>query len=60
MLAAGTAVSMAVLSATFGWALTARHVRRRLMLAMPALGAWGVLFGAWYGFAAWNVVPSPF
>jgi high-affinity nickel permease len=60
VLAAGTAVSMAVLSATFGIALGAPHVRRRLEVAIPALGVWGVLFGAWYGFAAWNVVPYPF
>jgi cytochrome c biogenesis protein CcdA len=59
VLAVGTAISMALMSAAFGFALAARHVRRRLMLAVPALGAWGVLFGAWYGFAAWNVVPYP-
>jgi ABC-type nickel/cobalt efflux system permease component RcnA len=59
VLAAGTAVSMALLSGALGFALAARHVRRRMMLAVPAFGTWGVLFGAWYGFAAWNVVPYP-
>ncbi|HEX7298522.1 MAG TPA: hypothetical protein VF257_05915 [Solirubrobacteraceae bacterium] len=60
MLAAGTAVSMALLSAAFGITLGAPGVRRRLVLAIPALGSWGVLFGAWYGSAAWNLVPYPF
>lgn len=60
VLAAGTAVSMTAISAGLGAVLTADRVQRRLTSALPALGAWGVLFGAWYGFAAWDVVPYPF
>jgi hypothetical protein len=56
--AAGTAVSMALLSAVFGRLLTAAPVRRRLATAIPALGTVGVAFGAWYALSAYGVVPA--
>jgi uncharacterized membrane protein YeaQ/YmgE (transglycosylase-associated protein family) len=55
--AAGTAVSMAALSAAFGRILTAAPVRARLRTAIPALGTFGLLFGAWYALSAWGLAP---
>jgi high-affinity nickel permease len=55
--AAGTAVSMAALSAAFGRILTAAPVRTRLRAAIPALGTFGLLFGAWYALSAWGLAP---
>jgi hypothetical protein len=57
--AIGTAISMTALSASFGRLLAAAPVRRRFASAIPALGALSLLFGAWYGLGAWNVVPYP-
>jgi high-affinity nickel permease len=59
VLAAGTAVSMAALSAAFGFVLTAAPTPAGLTRAIPALGVSGALFGAWYGLAAWSVLPYP-
>lgn len=59
VLATGVAMSMAALSAGFGLVLTAAPIRRRLREAIPVLGGWGVLFGAWYALAAWSLVPYP-
>jgi ABC-type nickel/cobalt efflux system permease component RcnA len=60
VLAAGTALSMASLSWGFGHALASRPLRRRLRVAVPAFGASGVLFGAWYTLAALGTVPYAF
>jgi ABC-type nickel/cobalt efflux system permease component RcnA len=60
VLAAGTAVSMGVLSWGFGRMLASRPLRRRLRIAVPAFGVGGVLFGAWYGLAALGTVPYLF
>jgi ABC-type nickel/cobalt efflux system permease component RcnA len=59
VLAIGAAISMAALSAGFGLALTTTRIRRRLREAIPVLGGWGVLFGAWYALGAWSLVPYP-
>jgi ABC-type nickel/cobalt efflux system permease component RcnA len=59
VLAAGTAISMAALSAAAGAALTASSVRRRLAPAIPVLGAASTAFGVWYALAAWSVVGYP-
>jgi ABC-type nickel/cobalt efflux system permease component RcnA len=57
--AAGTAVSMAVLSSTFGWMLGSRHVRQRLRLAAVPLSVAGLAFGALYAAAAWLPALAP-
>jgi ABC-type nickel/cobalt efflux system permease component RcnA len=57
--AIGTAVSMTALSATFGRLLATPPIRRRFSSAIPVLGTLSLLFGAWYGLGAWNVVPYP-
>ena len=50
--AAATAASMSLLSMVFAHTLAQRAVRRRLAELIPALGAAGVLFGAWYSIGA--------
>jgi ABC-type nickel/cobalt efflux system permease component RcnA len=60
VLAGGTALSMAALSAGFGMILTvgstARRSPRRLI---PALAGSSALFGAWHAMAAWSLLPYP-
>lgn len=51
--AAGTAVSMAVLSGGFGWLLETRPLRRGLRIAVLPLGLASLAFGAAYAGAAW-------
>jgi ABC-type nickel/cobalt efflux system permease component RcnA len=51
--AAGTAVSMGALSATFGWMVGRRPVRERFRLAVVPLGVAGLGFGSLYAAAAW-------
>ena len=51
--AAGTAVSMGVLTATLGWALGRAPVRRRFQLAVLPLAIAGLAFGGLYAVAAW-------
>jgi high-affinity nickel permease len=60
LLAACTAVSMTILSTGFGSILVARPVRATFATVAPALGALSLVFGIWYGAAAWNVAPYPF
>ena len=57
--ALGTAISMTALSAGFGRLLATPPVRHRFASAIPVLGTLSLLFGAWYGLGAWNVVPYP-
>lgn len=52
LFAVGTAASMAALSVGFAFALTHGRARRRLDVALPALGALSLLFGAWYTVSA--------
>jgi cytochrome c biogenesis protein CcdA len=56
--AAGTAVSMALLSAAFGRLLGAAPVRERFRAAIPAMGSFGMAFGVWYALSAYDVVPG--
>jgi cytochrome c biogenesis protein CcdA len=58
--ALGTAASMAALSSAFGYALGRGPLLARLGTAVPAFGAAGVLFGAWYALGALNTVPYVF
>ena len=57
VLAAGTALSMATVSAGFGYALARGPLAGRFELAAPALGMLSLLFGVWYGLAALHAVP---
>lgn len=51
-LALGTAVSMACMSAAFGYALARGPLVRRFEQATPVLGTLSLAFGVWYGLAA--------
>ena len=57
--AAGTAVSMALLSTAFGTAIARGPIGRSFERLVPALGALGVAFGAWYMLGALGVVAYP-
>lgn len=50
--AAATAVSMALVSTAFGYALARGAVRRRLTDLVPVLGAASLIFGVWYSLGA--------
>ena len=58
--AAGTALSMALLSTAFGLAITRGPVARNFERVAPALGVLGVAFGAWYALGALEIVTYPF
>lgn len=60
LFAAGTAVSMALLSTTFGLALASGPVGRNFERVAPVLGALSLVFGAWYAFGALELVVYPF
>ena len=51
--AAGTAVSMSVLSGVWGWLLGARPVRARFRVAVLPLGLFGLAFGVLCAGATW-------
>jgi cytochrome c biogenesis protein CcdA len=57
LFAAFTAVSMALASSTFGYALTREPVLKRFATLAPALGAMSLAFGLWYSLGALNAVP---
>jgi ABC-type nickel/cobalt efflux system permease component RcnA len=58
--AAGTAVSMALLSTVFGLAIAAGPVARNFDRVAPVLGALAAAFGVWYALGALGVVTYPF
>ncbi len=60
LFAAFTAVSMALASTTFGYALSRGPVLRRFSALAPALGAASFAFGAWYALAAVGTLPYAF
>jgi high-affinity nickel permease len=60
LFAAFTAVSMALASSTFGYALTRPPVLRRFAAVAPALGALSLAFGVWYSLGATGAVPYVF
>jgi cytochrome c biogenesis protein CcdA len=60
LFAAFTAVSMAIASSTFGYALSREPVLRRFARAAPALGALSLVFGIWYSLGALDAVPYVF
>jgi hypothetical protein len=55
-----TAVSMALASSTFGYALTREPVLQRFATLAPALGTLSLGFGVWYALGALNAVPYLF
>jgi sulfite exporter TauE/SafE len=57
LFAAGTAVSMAVLSGVYGSALGRERVRARFDRLAPALGAVSLAFGVWYTLGALSLAP---
>ena len=58
--AAGTAVSMALLSTVFGLAIAAGPVARNFERVAPVLGTLAAAFGVWYALGALGVVAYPF
>jgi ABC-type nickel/cobalt efflux system permease component RcnA len=58
--AAGTAVSMALLSTVFGLAIAAGPVARNFERVAPVLGTLAAAFGVWYSLGALGVVGYPF
>lgn len=58
--AAGTAVSMALLSTVFGLAIAAGPVARNFDRVAPVLGVFAATFGVWYALGALGVVAYPF
>jgi ABC-type nickel/cobalt efflux system permease component RcnA len=57
VLALGTALSMAVLSSAFGYAITRGAVLRRMLAFAPAMGVVTLAFGGWYTLGALGAVP---
>lgn len=60
LFAAGTALSMALVSSAFGYALASGAVGRRLERWVPVCGVAGALFGVWYAYEAWRGLPTLF
>jgi ABC-type nickel/cobalt efflux system permease component RcnA len=60
LFAAGTAVSMALLSTAFGLAIAGGPVGRNLARVAPVLGVLGMAFGAWYALGALGLIVYPF
>lgn len=60
LFAAGTAVSMAVLSTAFGLAIAGGPIARNFECVAPILGVLSLAFGTWYALGALNLVVYPF
>ena len=58
--AAGTAISMALLSTAFGYAISAGPVARNFERFAPVLGVLAAAFGIWYAAGALGIVAYPF
>jgi ABC-type nickel/cobalt efflux system permease component RcnA len=58
--AAGTAVSMALLSTVFGYAIATGPVERNFARVAPVLGVLAAAFGVWYALGALGMVTYPF
>ena len=58
--AAGTAVSMALLSTAFGLAVATGPIRRNFERVAPVLGVLAAAFGVWYAAGALGIVAYPF
>jgi ABC-type nickel/cobalt efflux system permease component RcnA len=57
VLAAGTAISMALLSSAFGFAITRGPVQTRMLALAPAMGFITLALGGWYTLGAIGAVP---
>lgn len=57
VLALGTAISMAMLSSGFGYAITRGPVLTRMLASAPAMGLLTLAFGCWYTLGALGAVP---
>jgi ABC-type nickel/cobalt efflux system permease component RcnA len=57
VLALGTAISMALLSSAFGYAITRGPVVRRMLAFAPAMALATLAFGGWYTLGAVGAVP---
>lgn len=57
LFAAATALSMALVSTAFGYALVRGPLARRLEACVPLMGVGGALFGAWYAWDALGGLP---
>jgi high-affinity nickel-transport protein len=60
LFASFTAVSMALASTSFGWALARDGVQRSLTTVAPGLGGLSLAFGLWYALGAVAAVPYVF
>jgi high-affinity nickel permease len=60
VLALFTAISMTVVTAGFGFTLSAQPVAAASRWLVPVLGAASLAFGLWYAAAAWSLAPYPF
>lgn len=60
LFAAGTAISMALLSTAFGLVIAGGPVARNFEKVVPVMGMLGVAFGAWYALGAVGVIAYPF
>ena len=58
--AAGTAVSMAILSTVFGLAIASGPIARNFERVAPVLGVLSLAFGAWYALGALGMMVYPF
>jgi ABC-type nickel/cobalt efflux system permease component RcnA len=57
--AAGTTISMSLLSTAFGFAIVAGPIRRNIERVAPVLGALAAAFGVWYALSALGLVAYP-
>ena len=57
VLALGTAISMALLSSAFGYAITRGPALHRMLAFAPAMGIVTLAFGGWYALGAIGAVP---
>jgi ABC-type nickel/cobalt efflux system permease component RcnA len=60
LFAAGTAVSMGLLSTAFGLVISGGPIARNFERVAPLLGVLSVAFGVWYALGALGVVVYPF
>jgi ABC-type nickel/cobalt efflux system permease component RcnA len=60
LFALATAASMGLATLAFGHVLTRERVAVRLESAIPVLGVFGLLFGAWYALGSLEAVPYVF
>lgn len=60
LFAAGTAVSMALLSTAFGLVIAGGPIARNFERVAPVLGVLSVAFGVWYALGAVGIVVYPF